>query len=470
MSEDFLKNPLSLFDVRGKAAIVTGASGAFGALAAKVLAGAGANVVLSASNAAELKKVADACNELGGKTEIVAKRPSLRSQLRRHRGRRPSDRFGRVDILVVASGLNKVSKIVDQPAADFLEIIDANVTQSWLMARAAGRQMIKQGGGGKVILMSSARGLLGHTAGYTAYCASKWADQRHHQGAGLRVGRKRDHRQCARTHGIPFAADAVDVRGHRARQHRAQGLPHPRAQRASRRAVRPTPAPFHPAPAPAPRSTAPRPVRQTPARPTLRRIRTLKRWPRRRRPSQNTTSKGRTANLRRSIHPTARRRIAPSRAASTPKTARTLRPTTSSNSARTRLRNPIAPFVIKPSVLRNRPQRRPAWRRAKARRRRPTRVAAPPKSPVIAVAPTATMPTYTPAVTRPARIRRPPAPPTAPIRRATPIPASRSPTSRRSRPTPNLMPRPTNPRIPAAAPASTRRRTTRAATTRKPTT
>ena len=37
MSEDFLKNPLSLFDVRGKTAIVTGASGAFGALAAKTL-------------------------------------------------------------------------------------------------------------------------------------------------------------------------------------------------------------------------------------------------------------------------------------------------------------------------------------------------------------------------------------------------------------------------------------------------
>src|SRR5258707_9701994 len=76
MSEDFLKNPLSLFDVRGKNAIVTGASGAFGALAAKVLAGAGANVVLCASNAAELKKVADACTQLGGKAEIVAKRPS----------------------------------------------------------------------------------------------------------------------------------------------------------------------------------------------------------------------------------------------------------------------------------------------------------------------------------------------------------------------------------------------------------
>ena len=43
------------------------------------------------------------------------------------------------------------------------------------MARAAGKQMLAQGRGGKVILMSSARGLLGHPAGYTAYCASKSA-------------------------------------------------------------------------------------------------------------------------------------------------------------------------------------------------------------------------------------------------------------------------------------------------------
>ena len=85
------------------------------------------------------------------------------------------DRFHSVDILVVASGQNKVSKIVDQKADDFLDVMDANVTQSWLMARAAGRQMLKQGKGGKVILMSSARGLLGHPAGYSAYCASKSA-------------------------------------------------------------------------------------------------------------------------------------------------------------------------------------------------------------------------------------------------------------------------------------------------------
>jgi NAD(P)-dependent dehydrogenase (short-subunit alcohol dehydrogenase family) len=64
---------------------------------------------------------------------------------------------------------------VDQPPEAFMEVMDVNVTQSWLMARAAGKQMLAQGRGGKVVFMSSARGLLGHPAGYTAYCASKSA-------------------------------------------------------------------------------------------------------------------------------------------------------------------------------------------------------------------------------------------------------------------------------------------------------
>jgi NAD(P)-dependent dehydrogenase (short-subunit alcohol dehydrogenase family) len=80
-----------------------------------------------------------------------------------------------VDILVVASGKNDVAKIHDMTASRFLDVMDANVTQSWLMARAVTIQMQKQNAGGKIVLMSSARGLLGHPAGYTAYCASKSA-------------------------------------------------------------------------------------------------------------------------------------------------------------------------------------------------------------------------------------------------------------------------------------------------------
>ena len=174
MSEDFLKNPLSLFDIRGKTAIVTGASGAFGGLASKVLAGAGCNLVLTAGGLEALKKVAAECEALGAKVEAINIRPTSAENCAKVVAA-AAQRFGGVDILVLASGINKVSKIVDQPPEAFAEVMDVNVTQSWLMARAAGKQMLAQGRGGKVVFMSSARGLLGHPAGYTAYCASKSA-------------------------------------------------------------------------------------------------------------------------------------------------------------------------------------------------------------------------------------------------------------------------------------------------------
>src|SRR5262245_34659339 len=136
MADDLFKNPLSLFDIKGRSAIVTGASGAFGKLAAKVLAGASANVTLAAGNAAELKNIAAACEQLGAKVATIGKRPDQEANCDAI-VKAAVDAFGRVDILVVAGGLNKVSKIVEQHAKDFLDVMDANVTQSWLMARAA---------------------------------------------------------------------------------------------------------------------------------------------------------------------------------------------------------------------------------------------------------------------------------------------------------------------------------------------
>ena len=167
-------NPLSLFDVRGKVAIVTGASGAFGALAAEVLAAAGAKLVLAAGKAKELEEIAATCRDIGAEVEPVNGRPANEADCE-WIVEAAKLRFGRVDILVVASGKNDVAKIVDMAPERFLDVMDANVTQSWLMARAVGKQMLAQGEGGKIVLMSSARGLLGHPAGYTAYCASKAA-------------------------------------------------------------------------------------------------------------------------------------------------------------------------------------------------------------------------------------------------------------------------------------------------------
>ncbi len=166
-----LDNPLSLFDVSGKVALVTGASGAFGSVAAKCLSGAGCKVALAAGNAAALAEVAESC---AGKTHEINARPDSEAACGRLVAETVSV-LGRIDILVVASGMNRVARIDEMEPATFDAVMDANVTQCWLMSRAATRQMKAQGEGGKIVLMSSARGLLGHPAGYTAYCASKAA-------------------------------------------------------------------------------------------------------------------------------------------------------------------------------------------------------------------------------------------------------------------------------------------------------
>jgi NAD(P)-dependent dehydrogenase (short-subunit alcohol dehydrogenase family) len=168
-----LDNPLSLFDIRGKVALVTGASGAFGAVAARVLAAAGAKLALSAGNKAELEKVTQDCSNAGAEVEAINARPTT-EQICQDIVKRTVGRYGALDILVVASGKNDVAKIDEMSPERFLDVMDANVTQSWLIARAVASQMLKQGSG-KIILTSSARGLLGHPAGYTAYCASKSA-------------------------------------------------------------------------------------------------------------------------------------------------------------------------------------------------------------------------------------------------------------------------------------------------------
>lgn len=169
-----LGDPLSMFDVKGKVALITGASGAFGAVAVRVLAAAGCSVVLAAGNAEALGELVAEVEGTGAPVVGVNLRPKTEESCAAL-VEAAVQAFGRLDILVVASGMNKVAKIEDMAPETFLSVIDANVTQSWLLARAATKQMKAQGEGGKIVLVSSARGLLGHPAGYTAYCASKAA-------------------------------------------------------------------------------------------------------------------------------------------------------------------------------------------------------------------------------------------------------------------------------------------------------
>jgi NAD(P)-dependent dehydrogenase (short-subunit alcohol dehydrogenase family) len=173
MSE-FLRDPLKLFDVCEKVAVVTGASGAFGSLASRILAAAGAKLVLAAGKEAELAETAKACRDAGADVETIARRPNTEADCEAIMDLAVT-RFGAIDILVVGSGLNDVSLIGDMSLERFEKVMAGNVTGPWLLCRAFGKRVIAQGRGGKVVLVSSARGKLGHPAGYSAYCTSKSA-------------------------------------------------------------------------------------------------------------------------------------------------------------------------------------------------------------------------------------------------------------------------------------------------------
>ncbi len=233
MSEDFLKNPLSLFDVKGKTAIVTGATGAFGALAAQVLAGAGCNVVLAAGSAEALKKVAAECEALGAKVETVNMRPSSAANCDKIVAGRGRSVSAASTSWWSPPAINKVAKIVDQTAGGF--------------PRSHGRQrhpVLADGARGRQADAGAGPRRQGHPHVVGARPARpsgrlhrllrlEIGDRRHHQGARLRMGRDRHHRQCHRADRLPLAADRLDVRGQRARARRCARA----SSRACRRAA-----------------------------------------------------------------------------------------------------------------------------------------------------------------------------------------------------------------------------------------
>lgn len=169
-----MKGSKELFDVSGKVAIITGATGAFGQVAADVLGDAGCKLVVAGANEEKLNALVSRLEGANVACKPVIIRPDSEANCNALVDA-AVEAFGQLDILVVGSGMNDVAPIAEMELERFERVMDANVTGSWLMCQAAGRQMLKQGRGGKVVLVSSARGKLGHPAGYSAYCASKAA-------------------------------------------------------------------------------------------------------------------------------------------------------------------------------------------------------------------------------------------------------------------------------------------------------
>lgn len=164
----------SLFDVRGKSAIIVGATGSFGKVVCATLADAGACLTITAGNAQDLQALQGDLTGAGAQVVAVNRRPDSEADCTAIVDAAVAAYQG-VDILVIASGVNDVAMIGDLTPDRFDKVMRANVDGAWLMARAAGKQMMAQGRGGKVVFTSSARGKLGHPAGYSAYCTSKAA-------------------------------------------------------------------------------------------------------------------------------------------------------------------------------------------------------------------------------------------------------------------------------------------------------
>ena len=169
-----LRNPLSMFDVKGKGAVSTGASGAFGRAGALSLGALGGKLVLASGNLEELDAVLAEVIEVGGEAVAVNRRPDSLEDAEAIRDA-GVEAFGSIDQLVIASGTNKAGFIHEMDYEDWQEVMDANVRGAWLMAKTVGGYWIENEIKGKMLLMSSVRGRHGNVSGYTAYCTSKGA-------------------------------------------------------------------------------------------------------------------------------------------------------------------------------------------------------------------------------------------------------------------------------------------------------
>jgi NAD(P)-dependent dehydrogenase (short-subunit alcohol dehydrogenase family) len=163
---------MKLFSVQDKSILITGATGALGSVAARALSEAGARLTLAGGNAAGLAQLVE---EAGIEdAAVVTRRPETPADAQ-EMVEAALARDGRLDGVLVASGMNHVAPITEMAVEDFDKVMGANARGAWLVCQAAGRDSLEQGSGGSVVLVSSVRGSLGHPAGYSAYCPSKGA-------------------------------------------------------------------------------------------------------------------------------------------------------------------------------------------------------------------------------------------------------------------------------------------------------
>jgi len=165
--------------LKGQVALVTGGSSGLGAGAARGLAAAGAAVVVNYHSQAEpAEKLAEEIRAAGGQAIAVGADVSKEGDVEKLFAE-TIKAFGRLDILLANSGLQKDAAIADLTLEDWNTVINVNLTGQFLCARAALRQFAKQQirpdisrALGKIIHMSSVHQVI-PWAGHVNYAASK---------------------------------------------------------------------------------------------------------------------------------------------------------------------------------------------------------------------------------------------------------------------------------------------------------
>ena len=161
---------MSLFDLKGRVAIVTGGNGGIGLGMARGLAQAGAAVIVAGrsaeKNAAALRALEGLGTPVLAVSVDVTDAGSCQAMIDS-----ATDKFGRIDILVNNAGMNIRRQPQDFSIAEWHQVLDTNLTSAFLCSQAVYPAM-KKAGAGKIINIGSMMSIFG--ASFTAaYAASK---------------------------------------------------------------------------------------------------------------------------------------------------------------------------------------------------------------------------------------------------------------------------------------------------------
>jgi 3-oxoacyl-[acyl-carrier protein] reductase len=156
-----------MFDLTGKSALVTGASGGIGAEVARALHRAGATVALTGTRVEPLEALAA---ELGSRAHVLPCNLAVPDEVDALI-KRAVDAMGAVDILVNNAGITRDGLMMRMSDDDWLSVIDVNLTAPFRLARAALRGMMKARWG-RIVNITSVVGQAGNP-GQANYAAAK---------------------------------------------------------------------------------------------------------------------------------------------------------------------------------------------------------------------------------------------------------------------------------------------------------